>query len=152
MVSRYRPPDDDPTLLDRYARFASLDDFLHYYFIGMNSLLQARHFEALPWEYFVRAGADGVVHAEVSFDPQAQIGQGIKYSTVVEGFIKGCRRAEGELGMTTRLILCLLRHLPVSEAAITFGDARDEQIKGCLAGIGLDSSKKAFPPGVWEAI
>lgn len=139
-------------LLDRYARFTSLDDFLHYYFIGMSVLVHAQDFEDLAWEYFGRAHADGVIHAEVFFDPQAHTARGIEYATVVEGFVKACQRAESEFGMSTRLILCFLRHLPVSEAAITFGNAKDDLLSGRLAGIGLDSSEKGFPPGAWQII
>ncbi|KAI4149760.1 MAG: hypothetical protein L6R39_002421 [Caloplaca ligustica] len=151
-------PDDDPAfaspdaLLDRYTRFTSLDDFLHYYFIGMGVLIHAQDFEALAWDYFVRAHADGVIHAEVFFDPQAHTGRGVAYATVVEGFVKACQRAEKEFAMSTRLILCFLRHLPVSDAAVTFDDAKDDLMSGRLAGIGLDSSEKGFPPGAWQVI
>ncbi|KAL8872846.1 MAG: hypothetical protein Q9174_001590 [Haloplaca sp. 1 TL-2023] len=150
--------DDDPAfaspdaLLDRYTRFTSLDDFLHYYFIGMSALVQLVDFEALAWEYFVRAHADGVVHAEVFFDPQAHTSRRVPYTTVVDGFIKACQRAENEFGMSTKLILCFLRHLPVSEAAVTFGDAKSDLIAGRLAGIGLDSSEKGYPPRAWKVI
>ncbi|KAL8725468.1 MAG: hypothetical protein Q9166_007330 [cf. Caloplaca sp. 2 TL-2023] len=139
-------------LLERYARFTSLDDFLHYYFIGMNALITAQDFEELAWDYFQRAHEDGVVHAEVFFDPQAHTGRGIAYATIADGFIKGCQRAEREFRMSTKLILCFLRHLPVSEAAVTFGDAQEDLVSGRLAGIGLDSSEKGFPPGGWQAI
>ncbi|KAL8892534.1 MAG: hypothetical protein Q9205_001140 [Flavoplaca limonia] len=149
---------DDPAfaspeaLLERYAHFTSLDDFLHYYFIGMSTLVTARDFEELAWEYFKQAHSDGVVHAEVFFDPQAHTGRGIEYEVVLDGFLKGCRRAEGTFGMSTKLILCFLRHLPVSEAATTFRDARRDLEAGVLAGIGLDSSEKGFPPSGWRAI
>ncbi|KAI4124623.1 MAG: hypothetical protein LQ338_004702 [Usnochroma carphineum] len=151
-------PESDPAfaspdaLLDRYARFTSLDDFLHYYFIGMSVLVHVEDFEALAWEYFVRAHADGVVHAEVSFDPQAHTARGIKYAIVRDGTLKACQRAEREFGMSTNLILCFLRHLPVSQAAVTFGDARNDLTSGRLSGIGLDSSERGFPPGAWQAI
>ena len=151
-------PKNDPafespdTLLERYAAFASLDDFLKYYFIGMSVLMHVQDFEALAWDYFVRAHAEGVVHAEVFFDPQAHTSRGIEYETVVNGFVKACRRAESEFGMSTRLILCFLRHLPVTEAAETFRIAKEDLKVGRLAGIGLDSSEKGFPPGAWEVI
>ncbi|KAL8940881.1 MAG: hypothetical protein Q9211_002071 [Gyalolechia sp. 1 TL-2023] len=139
-------------LLDRYARFTSLDDFLYYYFVGMNVLLHAQDFEALAWDYFARAHTEGVVHAEVFFDPQAHTGRGVKYDDVLDGFLKACQRAETEFGMTTRLILCFLRHLPVTEAAATFGHAKGDLMSGRLAGIGLDSSEKGFPPSPWKMI
>ena len=152
------PASDDPSfasaaaLLDRYDRFTSLDDFLHYYFIGMSCLVRAEDFEDLAWSYFQRAKGDGVVHAEVFFDPQAHTSRGVGYETVVEGFGKACGRAERELGISTKLILCFLRHLPVYDAEATWRRARADFEAGNLAGIGLDSSEKGFPPARWKGI
>ncbi|KAL6720452.1 adenine deaminase [Lecanora helva] len=140
------------SLLDRYDRFSSLDDFLHYYFIGMSCLVHERDFEQLAWEYFVKAKANGVVHAEVFFDPEAHTGRGIDYRTVVTGFTKACRRAETELSISTKLILCLLRHLPVSVSQQTYKSAEADLKNGLLAGIGLDSSEKGNHPEKWKAI
>ena len=139
-------------LLDRYTRFSSLDDFLHYYFIGMKCLIHEQDFEQLAWEYFLKAKSDGVVHAEVFFDPQAHTGRGITYETVVNGFTRACQRAEQELELSTKLILCLLRHLPVKDSTATYDQARMDLETGRLAGLGLDSSEKGFPPGPWKEI
>ena len=151
-------PKDDPafaspsSLLDRYTRFTSLDDFLRYYFIGMSVLVEAQDFEALAWDYFVKAKVDGVVHAEVFFDPQAHTARGVRYSTVIEGFTKACARAENELGISTKLILCFLRHLPVKESDETFREAETDLRNGVLAGIGLSSTELGNPPAKWQAI
>ena len=152
------PPSDDPaftsptTLLDRYTRFSSLDDFLHYYFIGMSVLIHEQDFEELAYQYLLRAKADGVVHAEVFFDPQAHIGRGIAYPIVRDGFVKACKRAEQELEISTKLILCFLRHLPVADAESTYETAKRDLDAGILAGVGLDSSEKGFPPGAWKGL
>ena len=139
-------------LLDRYTNFTSLDDFLQYYFIGMSALVYAQDFEELAFEYFLRAKADGVMHAEVFFDPQAHTGRGIRYTTVLEGFTDACKKAETQLGITTKLILCFLRHLPVAEAQAPFNEAKDDLMSGTLSGIGLDSSEKGNPPSAWREI
>ena len=149
---------DDPSfaspasLLDRYARFTSLDDFLHYYFIGMSALIHTQDFEDLAWAYFVRAKDDGIVHAEVFFDPQAHTSRGLAYVAVVEGFTKACKRAEKELGISTKLILCFLRHLPVKNGEEMLVEARNDLASGLLSGVGLDSSEKGFPPRPWQGI
>lgn len=151
-------PENDPAfaspaaLLDRYTRFSSLDDFLHYYFIGMQCLIKEQDFEQLAWEYFLKAKSDGVVHAEVFFDPQAHTGRGVAYATVVNGFTAACQRAERELELSTKLILCFLRHLPVRDSIATYDQARLDLESGRLSGIGLDSSEKGFPPGPWKEI
>lgn len=151
-------PTSDPaftsssTLLDRYTRFSSLDDFLHYYFIGMSCLIHESDFEQLAFEYFVKAKSDGVIHAEVFFDPEAHTARGVDYETVVNGFISACQRAEQELEISTKLILCLLRHLPVSESQKMYMQAEANLKSGLLAGLGLSSTEKGNPPENWREI
>ncbi|KAF1976325.1 adenosine deaminase [Bimuria novae-zelandiae CBS 107.79] len=147
------PQDDEAfkspeALLERYQRFTSLDDFLHYYYIGMSALVAAADFEALAWDYFQHASSDGVAHAEVFFDPQAHTSRGIKYTTVLEGFDTACKRAEKELGITTILTSCFLRHLPPKDCLELFEDEdlQESYKSGVVRAIGLDSSEKPFPP------
>ncbi|KAF2677670.1 adenosine deaminase [Lentithecium fluviatile CBS 122367] len=147
------PQDDEAfaspeSLLSRYQRFTSLDDFLHYYYIGMSVLITASDFEDLAWDYFLHASADGVAHAEVFFDPQAHVVRAVTYSTVVDGFSRACKRAESELGITTILTSCFLRHLPVQESLDLFDDEEVQKSyrDGTVTGIGLDSSEMDFPP------
>lgn len=153
-------PQDDPayasaeTLLERYNQFTSLDDFLHYYYIGMSVLINAADFEALAWDYFQHASADGVYHAEVFFDPQAHIERGVTYTTVLTGFQAACRRAEKELGITSILTACYLRHLPVADSLAVF-DSPEVQASydaGFVKGIGLDSSELDFPPTLFTEL
>ncbi|KAL2038650.1 hypothetical protein N7G274_008698 [Stereocaulon virgatum] len=140
------------TLLDRYTRFTSLDDFLRYYYISMGCLIYEADFEQLAWDYFVRAKSDGVMHAEVFFDPQAHTERGIDYETVVNGFEKACKRAEQELEVTTKLIMCFVRHLPVEHTNETYIQAEPHLVSGRLAGIGLDSSEEGHPPRKWHEV
>ncbi|KAF1954808.1 adenosine deaminase [Byssothecium circinans] len=147
-------PRNDPAfqspeaLLARYQRFTSLDDFLHYYYIGMSVLITASDFEDLAWDYFLHASADGVHHAEVFFDPQAHLSRGVAYETVVSGFDRACKRAEKELGVSSMLVSCFLRHLPARECVEVFEreDVQSRYKDGTVKGVGLDSSELAFPP------
>lgn len=141
-------------LLERYNHFTSLNDFLHYYFIGMSVLLTSSDFESLAYEYFLKAHADGVLHAEVFFDPQAHTERGIKYETVVQGFVAAQAKAEKELGLTSKLILCFLRHLSAESAGEAFetADALGHFSNGTVVGIGLDSSEVGFPPEIFREV
>ncbi|WPA99555.1 uncharacterized protein RHO25_004173 [Cercospora beticola] len=175
-------PSDDPAfaspgrLLQRYDNFTSLDDFLHYYYIGMSVLIDASDFESLAWDYFKHANADGVVHAEVSkqcpnfdmaprvgvyadysqlfFDPQAHLCRGVSYDIILTGFRAARKRAQTEFGITSELICCFLRHLPVPECHSTFNlpEIQDSFHRGDILGIGLDSSENGFPPENFEQI
>ncbi len=96
------------SLRERYTQFANLDDFLHYYYIGMNVLVTASDFEALAWNYFHdHAAIDGVAHAEIFFDPQAHMARGISYETVLTGLERARFRAQKELGISSELMYAL---------------------------------------------
>lgn len=141
-------------LNDRYTRFTDLNDFLHYYFIGMSCLINVADFESLAYEYFQKAHADGVHHSEIFFDPQAHTSRGVAYETVVAGFVAAQKRALKDFGLTSKLILCFLRHLPASEADATFAeaDAAGHFADGTVSGIGLDSSEVGFPPELFKEV
>jgi adenosine deaminase len=113
------------TLSHRYGHFTSLDDFLSFYFTGMTVLLTESDFTELAWSYFQKAHADGVRHAEVFFDPQVHQDRGVPYATIVDGYVAGCKRAERELGISTRLIMCFLKHLSVESAEKLYATALD---------------------------
>lgn len=134
-------------LAKRYQHFECLEDFLTCHYLSMSVLITAEDFERLAWEYFTHAHADGVRHAEVSFDPQSHTTRGVAFKTVSDGYSRACRRAESELGMTTSLILCFLRHLPAAAATETFQQAIESgELGNKITGVGLDSSEVGFPP------
>ncbi|KAF2854612.1 adenosine deaminase [Plenodomus tracheiphilus IPT5] len=146
-------------LQQRYEYFVNLDDFLRCYYRGMQVLITAQDFEMLAWEYFTTANRDGVQHAEVFFDPQSHTDRGVAFDTVVAGFNAARSRAERELGVTSCLIMCFLRHLPVASAVETMQSAvvggyfegLDEKQRP-IAGIGLDSSEVGFRPELFLEI
>jgi adenosine deaminase len=157
-------PSSDPayespeTLNERYQHFSNLDDFLAYYYRAMAVLIHESDFEMLAWEYFTTAAKDGVRHAEVFFDPQSHTERGIAFETVVKGFNAARVRAEEELGVSSCLIMCFLRHLPVAEAKETMdmavqGGCFEERGEGKgrrIGGLGLDSSEVGFRPELFE--
>ncbi|KAG0678248.1 adenine deaminase [Pichia californica] len=131
---------------DRYEQFADLQDFLDHYYIGMSVLIQEKDFEDLAYEYFIKAKNDGLHHSETFFDPQGHVERGIPIETVVNGFNKACIKAQKELGVSTKLIMCLLRHLPSANGLATIESAKPFYENGIIHGLGLDSSEKPFPP------
>ncbi|SCW04029.1 LAFE_0H04346g1_1 [Lachancea fermentati] len=139
-------PQTVEALEDRYSRFKDLQDFLDFYYIGTNVLLKEEDFFDLAWAYFQRAHSQGLRHAEVFFDPQSHTTRGVSLETVTSGFRSACARAEEELHVTSKLIMCLLRHTPVEECMATLTDAQRMFEAGELHGLGLDSAEKPFPP------
>jgi adenosine deaminase len=130
--------------LRRAYRFTDLQSFLDIYYEGAAVLRDAEDFHALTQRYLRRAHAQGVVHAEIFFDPQTHAARGIALSTVLDGLCRACAEAQRELGITCRLILCIVRHLSAGEAMRTLEEALPH--KRHLAAIGLDSSELGHPP------
>jgi len=136
------------TLLARYDHFTDLDDFLHYYYLGMSCLITQADFHDLGYTYLQKAHADGVVHTEIFFDPQAHVSRGVTFDTVIAGLREACEKAEKDFGITSLLICCFLRHAPVVEAEELYhSEAVQKAVReGRITGIGLDSSEAGFPP------
>ncbi|WP_448659931.1 adenosine deaminase [Sphingomonas sp. CJ99] len=125
-------------------QFSRLQDFLDIYYAGANVLREAEDFRDLAVAYFDRAAADGVVHAEIFFDPQTHTDRGIPFEAVMEGLLAGMAEAEAKHGLTSKLILCFLRHLDEEAAFATLAQA--EPWLDRIAGVGLDSSELGHPP------
>lgn len=125
-------------------RFSDLQSFLDIYYQGMGVLVREEDFRDLALAYLERAHADNVRHAEMFFDPQAHTGRGVPLGTVISGIRAAREEMERRSGISTRLLLCFLRHLSAAEAMATLEEAlpyRDQ-----IEGVGLDSSERGNPP------
>jgi adenosine deaminase len=101
-------------------------------------------FYLLTQAYLRRAHAQGVVHAEMFFDPQTHSVRGVPLAMVLGGIRGAMLQAEREFGMSSRLIMCFLRHLSADEAMRALEEALPH--KSDIAAIGLDSSEYGHPP------
>lgn len=88
-------------------RFRNLQDFLDLYYRGVGVLREREDFRDLTLAYLRKARSQGVLHAEVFFDPQAHTRRGLRFETVVEGIHSAL-----EEGMSVKLLMCFLRDLP----------------------------------------
>ncbi|RVU07750.1 adenosine deaminase [Novosphingobium umbonatum] len=130
-------------------QFSNLQDFLDIYYAGAQVLREAEDFRDLASAYFARAAADNVRHAEIFFDPQTHTDRGIPFDVVMEGLLSGMAEAE-QAGVTSKLILCFLRHLDEEAALATFKQA--EKWLDRIAGVGLDSSEMGHPPAKFARV
>jgi adenosine deaminase len=129
--------------------FKDLQSFLDIYYEGAGVLRTEEDFHDLAWAYFSRVAPMGVRHAEIFFDPQTHTNRSVPYKVVLDGLATALKRAENELGVTSRLILCFLRHLPEEEALKTLSEAL---AFGHIHGVGLDSSEKENPPSKFARV
>lgn len=124
--------------------FADLQSFLDLYYACADVLRTKDDFRDLMLAYLRKAKADNVIHAEIFFDPQTHTARGIPFKTVIDGLEAGAAEARAEWGMSTKLILCFLRHLSEDECIACFDEALPFIDR--IDGFGLDSSERGHPP------
>ncbi|HEY1817524.1 MAG TPA: adenosine deaminase [Kofleriaceae bacterium] len=125
-------------------KFGDLQSFLDLYYAGCAVLRDRADFAELARAYFARAAADGVVHAELFFDPQSHTARGIGMDVVIGGLTDAMAEARAQHGITSELILCFLRHLSEDDALATLEAALPYRDR--FVGVGLDSGERGNPP------
>ena len=130
--------------------FTDLTSFLAVYYPAMQVLQSADDFHDLAWAYLLRAKEQGVVHAEMFFDPQAHTSRGVPFENVIGGYRRAAVRAQAELGISAELILCFLRDFSAEYAMATLMEALP--YRAWILGVGLDSDERDNPPGTFAAV
>lgn len=130
--------------------FTDLQSFLNIYYDGAQVLLTEEDFYDLTWAYLERARRDNIVHAEIFFDPQTHTERGVPLRAVVSGIRAALDAAGSELGITTSLLLCFLRHLSAAQAMAALEEALPW--REAIVGVGLDSSEIGNPPSKFTAV
>lgn len=134
----------------RAYQFSDLQSFLDIYYEGTNVLQTERDFYDLTMAYLRRAAAQNVRHAEVFFDPQAHTTRGVAFGAVVSGIHAALEAGQHALGVSSRLILCFLRHLSQLDAMETL--KRALPYRHMIAAVGLDSSERENPPSKFKEV
>ena len=96
--------------------FHDLQSFLDIYYQGSNVLIKQQDFFDLTWAYMLKCREENIVHTEIFFDPQTHTDRGIDFSSVINGIHKALIKAEKELGISSKIIMCFLRHLDEESA------------------------------------
>jgi adenosine deaminase len=131
-------------------RFSSLQDFLDLYYTGMSVLRTRQDFQDLAFAYLAKAASQNVTHVEMFFDPQGHTERGIAFDTVLSGLTDALDQARRDFGITGKLIMCFLRHLPEEAAFDTLTQAC--RCKDHIFAVGLDSSEKGHPPAKFARV
>jgi adenosine deaminase len=129
--------------LARY-RFADLQSFLDLHYGNLTVLRTEQDFCDLATGYLDRARAANVRRAEIFFDPQTHLGNGVPLAAVMAGITGALAASERTHGISTDLIMCFLRDRGA--------EAADEMLTAILPfrddiiGVGLDSTEIGYPP------
>lgn len=128
--------------------FTSLQSFLDIYYAGANVLITQSDFFDMTWAYLLTCKTQNILHTEIFFDPQTHTKRGIAFETVVKGISQALQKGEKELGISSFLIMCFLRHLSEEEAFETLHASLP--FKEFIIGVGLDSSEVGHPPSKFK--
>ena len=131
-------------------RFGSLQDFLDLYYTGMSVLIDRQDFFDLAYAYLQKVASQNVTHAEIFFDPQGHTERGITFDTVLSGLTDALDKARRDFGITAKLIMCFLRHLPEEQAFDTLTHAC--RCKEHIFAVGLDSTEQGHPPSKFARV
>ncbi|MEZ9256518.1 adenosine deaminase [Vibrio splendidus] len=137
-------PFDNPDQVRDAYQFHNLQSFLDIYYQGANVLIHEQDFYDLTWAYLLKCQQDNVVHTEIFFDPQTHTERGIAFEVIINGITQALNQAEQELGISSQLIMCFLRHLDEDSAFETLKQALPYKDK--IIAVGLDSSEEGNPP------
>jgi len=130
--------------------FTDLQSFLDIYYQGAQVLLTEDDFYQMTWAYLQRAANQNVRHTEIFFDPQTHTKRGIKFETVLQGIHRALIDARQQLGLSSNLIMCFLRHLSAAEGMETLEAALP--FKDCISAVGLDSTELGHPPQKFKRV
>lgn len=130
--------------------FNNLQDFLNIYYQGASVLIKEQDFYDMTWAYLEKVSSQNVIHAEIFFDPQTHTDRGVRLSTVIQGIHKALAEAKNKLGISSKLIMCFLRHLDEQSALKTLAAALD--YKNWITAVGLDSSEVGNPPSKFQRV
>ena len=125
-------------------QFSNLQDFLDIYYQGAEVLLHKQDFYDLTWAYLLMCSQQNVMHVEPFSDPQTHTVRGVPFETIVSGIAEALADGKTKLGITSRLIMCFLRHLSEESAIETLKSS--EQFTDVIYGVGLDSAEMGNPP------
>ena len=131
-------------------RFDGLPSFLRLYYANLRVLKIEADFYDLASAYLSRAAAAGVRRAEIFFDPQTHLANGVPLDELFGGLTAALADGARDHGISADLILCFLRDLGP--------DAADAVLHACLPfrdqfiGVGLDSAEVGYPPALFAGV
>lgn len=142
----HRLPTDDPEALAAWfhqGASGSLERYLEAFVHTVGVMQTAGAIERVAYESVADHAADGVVYAELRFDPGLCTAGGLDRHEVVEAALAGMQRAAEATGLQAYLIITALRHRQDSDlaaqVAVRFGEAG-------VVGFDLAGPERGFPP------
>jgi adenosine deaminase len=143
------PVTDPGELLARYS-FSDLQSFLDLHYANLSVLRTGQDFFEMATGYLDRARAGNVRRAEIFFDPQTHVSNGVALEAVMEGLTAAIRDSERTHGISADLIMCFLRDRGAEAAGEMLSAILP--FRGEIIGVGLDSTEIGYPPELFADV
>jgi adenosine deaminase len=143
------PVTDAEELAARYS-FSDLQSFLDLYYANLSVLRTALDFFELATGYLDQARRCNVRRAEIFFDPQIHVSNGVPLEAVMEGLTAAFRDSERTHGVSADLIMCFLRDRGAEAAGEMLSAILP--FRADIIGVGLDSTEIGYPPELFADV
>jgi adenosine deaminase len=141
-------PANDAAALGEYMHVREgrdLVDYLARFDITLALMQTADAIERIAYELAEDCSLENIRYAEIRFCPALNTRGGLSNFDVVEAALRGLRRAEADHEITSALILCGLRNLPVQTSIEMAELAVDFRDRGVVA-FDLAGAERGHPP------
>jgi adenosine deaminase len=143
-------PTFDEAELKKRNEFTDLQSFLDLYYANLAVLRTEDDFYDLTTAYLQRAAAAGVRRAELFFDPQTHLANGVPVDAIFWGLHAAVEDARVDLDISAALIMCFLRDQGADAAMHTLELALP--FRDMFIGVGLDSAEVGYPPALFADV
>lgn len=121
-----------------------LEEYLRRFDVTLSVLQTESALERVAYELAADAAADGVRYLEVRFSPILNVRGGLELEAAIEAPLRGLARAEAELGIVGRVIVCGIRTLGPDVSMRLARLAVEYRNKGVVA-FDLAGGERGFP-------
>ena len=128
----------------------NLASFIECLDVSRSVLRVGLDYEDIAYDFVKRCSQENIVYAEVMFDPQQGIRQGVKFEAMVEGLLSGAESGRREFGVQVQWIMNFQRDWSSVDAMHILNQARPYRDK--IVAIGLDNPETPGFPSRFEQL
>lgn len=128
----------------------SLKEYLDKFDFPIKVMQKKEDLYRVTFELIEDAQKDGIRYIELRFAPYFHTAEGLKVEEVVETVLSAMKAAEKKYDIYSGLILCIMRHEPISKAIDVVNLAKRYMKNGVVA-VDLAGNESDFPPEIHKA-
>lgn len=148
-------PADTSLDLEKYLRvdgeIKSLIDYLSKFDLPLKVLQTKKGLKRIAFELAEDLAKENYIYVEIRFAPHLHLLKGLNINEVIEAVLEGIKEAEAKYDIKARVILCVMRHLPVERGFDIVQAAEMFKLKG-VVGIDLAGDEKNYPPELFKSV